>query len=117
MRLPAAFAVASIAICATVLAGSTTPEIVTSLVPGEGVAARKQDDIWSGRQPATPPFAPGYESVYIPWQYTAASDESGPFHVFAHLTLACELENDRSTITASKGSATIKLSVSSPNYC
>ncbi len=93
------------------------PEVVTSLVSGKGWLLANEDDVWSGRQPATPPFAPGYESVYIPWEYDAASDgEAGPFYVFAHVSQACELKSDRSTITATKGAATITLSVSSPDY-
>jgi hypothetical protein len=93
------------------------PELVTSLVPGKGWLLANEDDIWSGRQPATPPFAPGYESVFIAWEYDAASEgATGPFHVFAHVTQSCELKNDHSTITATKGAATITLSVSSTDY-
>lgn len=97
--------------------GATEAEVVTSLVPGKGWLLAKPDDVWSGRQVATPPFAPGHETVDIPWEYNDASDgDAGPFHVFAHVTQNCELKNDHSTITATKGAATIKLSVSSPDY-
>lgn len=93
------------------------PENVTSLVHGKGWLLANEDDVWSGRQPATPPFAPGHETVTIPWEYNAAADgETGPFHVFANVTQNCELKNDRSTIIATKGAATLTLSVSSPDY-
>ncbi|GEM_PF-6552941 len=100
------------------------PEVVSSLVPGKGWRLAQPDDVWSGRQPATPPFAPGHETVDIPWEYDAASNEkAGPFYLFAHVTQVCELKNDRSTIIATKqtsgattGIATITLSVSSPDY-
>lgn len=95
----------------------TKPEIVTSLVPGKGWLLPDEDDVWSGRQAGSPPWAPGYESVYIPWEYDAAADgKAGPFYLFAHVTQSCELKNDRSTLTATKGAATITLSVSSPDY-
>jgi hypothetical protein len=100
---------------------ASEPELVTSLVPGKGWLLANEDDIWSGREPATPPFAPGYESTYIAWEYDAASEgETGTFHVFAFVTQSCELKNDHSTITATKGvgtgAATITLSVSSLDY-
>lgn len=93
------------------------PELVTSLVTGKGWLLSQDDDVWSGREPATPPFAPGHETVDIPWEYDAAADgDAGPFHLFAHVTQVCELKNDRSTIVATKGAATLTLSVSSPDY-
>jgi len=96
---------------------ATSAEVVSSLVAGKGWLLAEKDDVWSGRQPATPPFAPGHETVNIPWEYDAAADgNAGPFHVFAHVTQNCELENDHSTITATKGAATIKLFVSSSDY-
>jgi hypothetical protein len=95
------------------------PEVVTSLFPGKGWLLANEDDVWSGNQPV--PLDPGYESVYIAWEYDAAADgEAGPFYIFAHVSQACEFKNDRSTITAAKGAAkgaaTITLSVSSPDY-
>lgn len=92
------------------------PEDVTSLDPGKGWLLANQDDVWSGRQPATPPFKAGHETVKIPWEYDAASNgESGPFFKFATVTQNCELKNDLSTILATKGVATLTLSVSSPD--
>jgi hypothetical protein len=55
--------------------------------------------------------------VNIAWEYDAASEgKAGPFHVFAHVTQDCELESDHSTIIATKGAATLTLTVSSPDY-
>ena len=93
------------------------PEPVKALVPGKGWLLAEPDDVWSGFQPATPPFAPGTETVDIPWEYDAAADgDSGPFHVFATVTQICELKSDHSTLFAKKGAATIQLTVSSPDY-
>lgn len=94
-----------------------TPELATSLVLGKGWELEHEDDVWSGRKPATPPFLPGYEKVNIPWEYDAASEgAAGPFHIFAHVTQDCELQSNRSTIIATKGAATLTLTVSSPDY-
>ena len=93
------------------------PESVISLVPGKGWLLAEPDDVWSGLQPATPPFAPGTETVNIPWEYNSAADgNSGPFHVFATVTQICELKSDHSTLFAKKGAATILLTVASPDY-
>jgi len=93
------------------------PEVVTSLVHGKGWLLANEDDVWSGRQPATPPFAPGHETVIIPLEYDAAAHgETGPFHPFATVTQNCELKSDHSTIIATKGAASLTLSVSSPDY-
>lgn len=97
--------------------GATSAEVVTSLVPGKGWLLAEPDDVWSGRLPANPPFAPGHETVDIPWEYDAAADgDAGPFYPIVHVIQNCVLENDHSTITATKGAATITLFVSSPDY-
>ena len=97
--------------------GATNAEVVTSLVPGKGWLLAEPDDVWSGRQPANPPFAPGHETVDIPWEYDAAADgDAGPFYPIATVVQNCVLANNHSTITATKGAATITLSVSSPDY-
>lgn len=94
---------------------SPTIEIPIKLVPGKGWELPEEDDVWSGRQPAPKPYQPGYVSAYIPWEYTDAG-ESGQFHVFAHVTQACELLKDGSTITADKGAAHVKMTIASPDY-
>ena len=97
--------------------GATSAEVVKSLVSGKGWLLAEPDDVWSGRQPANPPFAPGHETVDIPWEYDAAADGyAGPFYNFAHVVQNCVLANDHSTITATKGAATLTLSVSSPDF-
>ncbi len=97
--------------------GATNAEVVTSLVPGKGWLLAEPDDVWSGRQPAIPPFAPGHETVDIPWEYDAAADgDAGPFFPIVNVVQNCVLANDHSTITATKGAATITLSVASDDY-
>jgi hypothetical protein len=94
-----------------------TPELAASLVSGKGWLLPNEDDVWSGREPATPPFAPGTESILIPWEYDAAANgEAGPFYPLASVSQVCELKNDRSTIVATKGAAAITLTVASPDY-
>lgn len=91
---------------------STKPENITSLVPGKGWQLENQDDVWTGRQNF--PFEPGYETVDIPWEYTAAG-HNGPYYLFAHVTQRCEFQNDRSTLTAVKGNASLMITISSPD--
>ena len=90
-------------------------EIPVKLVAGKGWVLPHDDDVWSGRMPAAKPYQPGYVSANIPWEYTDAG-ESGQFHVFAHVTQACELLKDGSTITADKGAAHVKMTIASPDY-
>lgn len=95
---------------------SKEPESVTSLVLGKGWLLANDDSIWSGRKDG-PAFIPGHETVVIPWEYTAEGNgEAGPFYYFAQVVQDCKFESDRSTLTASKGTANIALSISSPNY-
>jgi hypothetical protein len=92
------------------------PEAVTSLVPGKGWLLTNEDSIWSGRKDG-PAFTPGHETVVIPWEYTkGGSGKTGTFYYFAQVVQECIFENDRSTLTASKGAANITLSISSANY-
>jgi hypothetical protein len=92
------------------------PEDVTSLVPGKGWLLEHHDSIWSGRKQG-PAFTPGHESVVIPWEYTAAGNgQAGPFTYFAQVVQDCTFENDGKTLTATKGAATITLSISSADY-
>jgi hypothetical protein len=92
------------------------PEAVTSLVPGKGWLLANDDSIWSGRQ-VGPAFTPGDEMVVIPWEYTAEGNgQAGPFYYFAQVVQDCSFASDHSTLTATKGAATITLSVSSTDY-
>jgi hypothetical protein len=92
------------------------PESVTSLVPGKGWLLTNEDSIWSGRKDG-PAFTPGHETVVIPWEYTkGGSGKTGTFYYFAQVVQECIFENDRSTLTASKGAANITLTLASPNY-
>jgi hypothetical protein len=94
---------------------SQAPETVTKLVTGKGWELEHEDSIWSGRKNG-PAFTPGYESVHIPWEYTAAGNgETGPFYVFAHVWQTCEYKSN-GKLTAEKGNADITLTISSPNY-
>jgi hypothetical protein len=88
---------------------------VRSFTQGKGWLLKLTDSVWSGAQPNRI-FTPGYVSAVISWEYTSVANPSlGPF-TFANVTQKCELQADRSTLTASKGNASVSSSVSSPAY-
>ena len=92
------------------------PERVESFSPGKGWLLEHHDSIWSGRLPDRA-FTPGHETVVIPWEYTAAGNtKAGPFYYFAQVVQNCTFDNDRKTLTASKGATSFTLSISSPDY-
>jgi hypothetical protein len=92
------------------------PEDVMSLVSGKGWLLEHHDSIWSGRKTGRA-FTPGHETVVIPWEYTkAGSGKTGTFYYFAQVVQDCKFANDHSTLTASKGAASITLNISSPDY-
>ncbi len=92
------------------------PEEVTSFVSGKGWLLEHHDSIWSGRLEGRA-FTPGHETVVIPWEYTAAGNgKTGTFYPITQIVQVCTFGIDRKTLTATKGTTTFTLSISSADY-